>query len=187
MRTAEISFTIFFICFFLLVAIRPTVFTITSLLGEIKIKKELSATLKNQINNVIQAQTVFSQIQSDYSLIDSSLPERQSFFHASTQLKAIALQSNINLDQVSFNIDRGKNEAIPYYSFSFSHPIDFFQISNFINGLTQNRRSIQINNFSIAPSKDLIQDNSQQPDQDITPSGNTLIKLSTKIFYLPLK
>jgi len=187
MQTAEISFTIFFICFFLLVAIRPTVFTITDLLGEIKAKRELSAKLKNQINNVIQAQTVFSQIQADYDLINSSLPERYSFYHASNQLKGIASQANIGLNKISFNLNDSKDEKIPYYSFSLNNPIDLFQISNFINGLTQNRRSIQISNFSIAPADDSDQNPNPEGDQPIVSAGDIVIRLATKIFYLPSK
>lgn len=181
-QTAELSFTMIFICFFLFFAIRPTVLTISNLIGEIKAKKEMTKNLKGQINTIIQAQSVFGDIQANYDLINSCLPERQAFFQASNQLKGIANQASLSVNDISFGLTMDSDEKIPYYSYSYLSPINFSSLNPYIEGFLNNRRLIKIDSFVI----DLFQDpNVKTPA--LVNTNKISLKIGAKIFYLPNK
>lgn len=179
-QTAELTFTFVFICFFVFFAIRPTVLTITGLIGEIKAKKEVSLDLKKQINTIIEAQNVYSQIQSKYYLIDSSLPQRHSFYQASNQILGISNQSGLVLEDLSFNFTEDKDDKTPHYTYALNAPVDFTSLTTLLDGIYQNRRLMKIQSLIIDP---VIAE-----DQTLPTSGSSnqvSFKVSAKVYYLP--
>ena len=179
-QTAELTFTFVFICFFVFFAIRPTVLTITGLIGEIKAKKEVSLDLKKQINTIIEAQNVYSQIQSKYYLIDSSLPQRHSFYQASNQVLGVSNQSGLILEDLSFNFTEDRDDKTPHYTYSLNAPIDFTNVSTLLTGIHQNRRLMKVQSIIIEP---VIAEDQVMPTS--SSSNQVTLKVNTKIYYLP--
>ena len=153
-QTVELAATFFLISFFLLFAIKPTVFTISSLLGDIKSKEVLSRKqLKPKINQVIQAQDTFVQIQQDYYLIESSFPDNPSYSHAATQIRGTGQQFQIFLNRISFNLpqdNKSKNKSpVKTYHVSMGQSTQFGQVASFVQQLLENRRLIDIKKISL--------------------------------------
>jgi len=181
-QTFEISVTLIFISFFLIFAIRPTVLTITSLISEIDTKKELAEKYKKKINSVIQAQTVYSQAQSNYELINASLPDNYRFSQAATQIRGIAQSSGLSADKIDFSLSDEIDQVYkaPYYAYSFSQNIDFDKISNLINSLTNNRRCFQMTSFTVSSPQ--VAKAGQDQELPIT-TNQTSVSLGTQIYY----
>ena len=181
-QTFEISVTLIFISFFLIFAIRPTVLTITSLVSEINTKKELAEKYKKKINSVIQAQTVYSQAQSNYQLINASLPDNYRFSQAATQIRGITQSSGLSADQIEFDLSDKIDEVYeaPYYGYSWSQNIDFSRIDSLLAGFTNNRRCFQLISFTISSP----QETKSGQDQELPITTNqTSVSLGTKIYY----
>lgn len=180
MKTIEMSATFLLICFFLIFAIRPTVTTITALIAEINNKKELSDKFKNKINSIIQAQTVYSQAQADYDLINSSLPDTYRFSQVSTQIKAISQNANIAVSDIDFGLhEEDDYEQTAYYSHTINQPIAFNDISTILLDLDNNRRCHQLTNLSLS-----LRDLDKLSDEEIAISSHqTEISIDTNFFY----
>jgi len=180
-QTFEISVTLLFISFFLIFAIRPTVLTITSLIAEINTKKDLAEKYKKKINSVIQAQTVYSQAQSNYQLINASLPDNYRFSQAATQIKGISQTAGIPVTQIDFGLSDDIDEVYkaPYYTYNFSQNINFDNISTLINGIIGNRRCIQLTNLTISSPQET------KPSQEVEPVtiDQTSLSIGTQIYY----
>jgi len=180
-QTFEISVTLLFISFFLIFAIRPTVLTITSLIAEINTKKDLAEKYKKKINSVIQAQTVYSQAQSNYQLINASLPDNYRFSQAATQIKGISQTAGIPVTQIDFGLSDDIDEVYkaPYYTYNFSQNINFDNISTLINGIINNRRCIQLTNLTISSPQET------KPSQEVEPvtTDQTSLSIGTQIYY----
>lgn len=186
-QTLEVSLTFFFICFFLLLAIRPTVVTISKLVGEIEAKKEMVNTGKKQINQIIQAQNVFSQVQSNYQIIDQSLPSTYAFSNAANQIMGITQQVGLNTNSISFDLDSKKNNqaksVTSFYGYSLSSPLDFFSLTDLLSQINNNRRLLEIDSLTIQaqpPATD-----QTNPTLSASPANPIVVKLNTKIYYLP--
>jgi Tfp pilus assembly protein PilO len=151
-RKVEIASTFSLITFFLVFAIRPTFLTISSLLGEIKAKETSTKLMKAKINNLIQAQDNFAQVQERYQIINSALPDKNSFSTLYDQLQSSSRQSAFSLDSLNFSLKQ--KEAIPSfdaakkYQVTLTSPTSFNYFVNFIDVISQNRRLIDISNLS---------------------------------------
>ncbi|MFA6008205.1 MAG: hypothetical protein WC784_06245, partial [Candidatus Shapirobacteria bacterium] len=134
-RSLEIGATFLLISFFALFAIKPTLITISALVGEVKSKELLQKDLKGKINDVITAQDLFSQVQEKYSLVESSLPGNPRFFQAATQINLNANNYQISLNKLNF-IANDSNS----FSVSVGTVAAFPTILSLISDITQNRR-----------------------------------------------
>jgi len=161
-KSVETSVTFFAITFFLFFAIRPTAFTISELVGDIKAKKILSQQkMKPKINSIIAAQDSFASIQKEYFVIESSLPSSPRFSHLATQILASFQTDNVSLDKISFNLpdDKKKNSkdnsqiAEQSYGLSLNFTSDFKSANSLISHLLNNRRLVDFQKISF--SRDL--------------------------------
>lgn len=149
----EIAITFFVITLFAVFAIRPTLLTISSLIGQNKAKEKSILAMKTKINNIIKAQDNFAQIQDDFPLIESSLPTNPNYGDAATQLEGVAQQSGLSLEKISYNLYPVDNLTSKTDSFSLvsSNKNTFAVSSNFIGNLLKNRRLVDFSaiNFII--------------------------------------
>lgn len=178
----EVGTTFFLITFFLLFAIRPTILTISSLVGEIKSKEVLSRQMRAKINSVITAQDLFSQVQESYQVVNSCLPDQPRFSQADVQIEKIAESLSLSLPGTNFVLnDQEKNpsEHIKSFSFSFNVPIDFSQSPALVDKVQSNRRLMTIDelNLVIPQSKD----SGQRPES--APSGSVQLSFSPRLYY----
>jgi hypothetical protein len=106
MKSVEIGTTLLFISFFILVAIRPTMAAISTLLGEIKSKEILQKSMKTKISQVMAAQDEFSKVQEKYLIVNSALPDSPEYGQASAQVLGAAQASQVTIDKLIFDIEK---------------------------------------------------------------------------------
>jgi len=181
-QTVEISATFFLISVFLFSAVRPAITTISSLVGEIRAKQSLSDQMRSKINDLVYAQDAFSDIQEKYSLIESSLPSSPRFAHAAIQLKNIAHTSDINLNEIKFDLNDEKEfsssdfDMTSFYSVNIDdNTTNFSKIPFLVQDFSNNRRLIKIDRIELSQKK------SKQSGQEDEAVFNASIK--TNIYY----
>jgi len=166
-RFVEISGTFILISFFTFFAIKPTLLTISKLVGDIKAKEILVKQLKSKINDVIISQDLFSQVQERYTLVESSLPTRPRFYQAASQVVGLSEKNQIYLNKINYSITDSN-----YYSTSISTSSSFLSATSLLSELLQNRRLFQIDQISFSLEKD-------------SSSKIININLPLKIYYWP--
>jgi len=179
-QSIELSATFFLISFFLIFAIKPTAFTISALIGEIKAKEALSRNqMRPRINSIIQAQENFALIQQDYHVIESSLPDSPRYSQAATQILVVGQQNQFYFPKITFNIKQKENRKhqlktdpnIKDYSIAINSQTPFVSAMNFLHRILNNRRLIDIDKISFTRS---------QKDQ---PSSQTNVNFSANFPY----
>lgn len=163
----EIGATFFLISFFIFFAIKPTLLTISSLVGDIKAKKILKVQLKDKINDVIIAQDLYSQVQEKYLLVESSLPVNPRFYQATSQVLGLTQKNQIVIDKINYSIQDDN-----YFSAGISTASSFPSALSLISDLLQNRRLIEFDQFTLSVDKD-------------TSNKKININLPLKIYYWP--
>jgi hypothetical protein len=148
-RSFELGATFLLISFFALFAIKPTLITISALVGEVKSKQLLQGDLKGKINDVITAEDLFSQVQEKYSLVESSLPNNPRFFQSATQINSVANNYQIFFDKLSF-VTNDSNS----FSVSISTIASFPTVLSLISDISQNRRLFGLSNINLSLGKD---------------------------------
>jgi len=167
-RAVEISATFVLISFFLIFAIRPTVLTISSLWGDIQSKRILKTQMETQIDNIVKAQDLFSQVQGSYQIINDSLPDRPEFSQAASQIQQTGLNSGLDINSFAYDIPSdNKNSIAPFvkdYQVSLNLTGSFSAVTKTISDLLMNRRLTNISSINIGPSN---------PVTSGTPAGNS--------------
>lgn len=152
-KSLEITATFLLVSFFLIFAIRPTVITISSLLGEIKAKQELSAQMKIKINSVVQAQDSYSAVQEKYDIIQDAFPSQPKYANFYSQLAGVGRNLNIDMHKLSFTLDNPSRNDLPAGIGTFSVTItsknDFGTNVEYIDQLSSLRRIMAIDNFGL--------------------------------------
>ena len=166
-KSVEISATFLLISFFTFFAIKPTLLTISKLVGDIKAKEILVRELKAKINNVIISQDLFSQVQEKYALVEASLPSSPRFYQATSQIVGLTEKNQVYLDKINYSISDSN-----FYSTSISTSSSFLSATSILSGLLQNKRLFQIDQISFSLEKD-------------TGSKTININLPLKIYYWP--
>jgi hypothetical protein len=165
-ETVELAATFILISFFLFFAIRPTVLTISALIGEIKSKELLSKEMKKKISSVILAQDLFSQVQERYSVVESCLPVLPRFSQATSQIEGLLTQQLLEVGKLDFQIKAGQ-----YFSTSIATASSFTSGINLIAALLQNRRLLEIPNLGFSV------------DKESTGSRQVTLNLPLNIYY----
>jgi hypothetical protein len=184
MKSVEIGTTILFISFFVIVAIRPTMTAISTLLGEIKSKEILQKSMKTKINQVMAAQDEFSKVQEKYLIVNSALPDSPEYGQASAQVLGAAQASQVTIDKLIFDIEKEDDQKavqkivdtnLQEYVTNFGVYSDFQSGLKFLTTLYQNRRVFKVNDIYISPEKSK---NSKETD------GNKLLfKYNISLFH----
>jgi len=180
-QSFEIGITFFLSSFFLFFAIKPTSNTISTLMGDIKSKQALVKQMRTKINNVIQAQDVFSQIQTNYQLIDACLPDNPRFTQGLAQIKG-SVDTVKTIDKYSIDLNPVLvNSAVgPTFPNQFTIPLkietNFQNALTLFEKLTHTRRLIIIDNLTLNLAK------TDNTGQSLT-GGNLIFSTNPKLFY----
>ena len=170
-RISEIAFTLCVIAAFILFALKPTMATISDLLGKINSKKILVSQMDIKIKNIVQAQDNFAKIQDNYPIILSCVPSRPSYYQAATQLQKAGEKHSINFNKLSFNLDKDNTN----FSITISNQNDFIAFLETIKTLSQSRRPLTIDTFSFSLPK----------SNTASASANSVnFALNTKYYFL---
>lgn len=158
---AWLSLTFFTICFFGIVAIRPTLVTIAKLTREIKDQKEASQKLQTKINSLVAAQAEYAKVVNLIPLLDEALPENSNFPRLAYFLEETATASAVEIQSLSFEKIIFKEEGKktknknPYNEIVFSAGVagEYHNLKQFLADLEASRRIIKIESFSIGEAR----------------------------------
>ncbi|MBP9817141.1 hypothetical protein KBC75_00105 [Candidatus Shapirobacteria bacterium] len=162
-KAIEIGATFFLISFFLIFAIRPTMLTISALLGDIKSKELSNLQMKNKIDDVMRAQDAFSTIQERFQIVESSLPSRPNYFQSYNEVQTYATSSGIKIDSLVLGLDDTVdklNPKIKTYSTAISVNQPFDIALKLVSDLLNGRRLLSINGINFTVTE---KDNSGDP------------------------
>ena len=181
-KSIEVSATFSLVTFFLFFAIRPTFLTISKLQGDIESKKILKTELKNKINQIIQAQDSYSQVQEKYQLIDSSLPERPNYYQAASQIKKDSSDLSIPINSLNYVVVKvDENKPDPNFS---SYDVDinidgqFSKSVSLISQLLKNRRLMNIASIRLGTN---LEANTASPSAN----GQINTRFASTFYYWP--
>lgn len=147
-RSLEALLTLVTVILLGIFAISPTVKAISSLLSEISNKEELSGKMKTKIDQMIQSQTLYAQIQQEVFLLDQYYPNNPQLALGFTQLAGLAQKqglqvSNLSLQEVNYN------DLPVSLGFSFSVQGNYQQNKSFLSSFYQSRRGIMVDAYQM--------------------------------------
>ncbi|MGB9911669.1 MAG: type 4a pilus biogenesis protein PilO [Microgenomates group bacterium] len=153
----EVVFTLFTITFFLFFAIRPTLITISSLIKEIKEKREVVQALENKINALTVASSNYQKIEGDLYLVDQALPQGATFGDLVTQIEVLAFKKGVVIEnfQASHLTIKEKNILDPEKEIEFNLTVvgEYQNLKEFLNSFSNLRRLIILENISFKEQK----------------------------------
>lgn len=172
----EIGATFFLIAIFLFFAIMPTASAISTLIGEVNSKKELSASMSSKISNIMEAQESFSQVQEDYALIESSYPSQPKFYQSATIVSYISKDTSTPIKQIKFQIDKQNqsNTDSDTFGLNLSTVGSYQSLLNSIEELSNTRRLVDIKSIQI----------SQIDDKQQTGDNQLNLTINADLYYL---
>lgn len=155
----EVAGTFIFITLFLFLAIKPTAFAISSLVGEIKSKELANKKMKARINSIIQAQDSFAQAQEKYSILESGFPSNPNFYQAAVNFSTLAKASSLKTNQLEFDLLEEENKdkkdsQIKTFQINYSSTGQYQSAISFIKELLNNRRLVNISSIRFSQPKD---------------------------------
>ncbi len=148
----ELIFSLFAIIFFAVLAIRPTLQTISGLITEINEKKELDQQLQKKIAALSTAQDEYQRLSSEIQLLDQAIPSRPELVKTLKVIEKLAAENNVVIssiripeipDEISHTKDSATLERIDLY-FSIKVTGDYPSIRDFMSNLHQYRRMIVV-------------------------------------------
>jgi len=184
LRSVEVSATFALVTFFLFFAVRPTFLTISKLKGDIESKKIIKKELKDKINNTIQAQILFSQIQERYFVVDSSLPGNPKYSQAASQIIKTGQSLGTPIDKLVFGFDPDNisktDPNLKMFSVTLNMDGGYRNSLQIASELLKNRRIINIDSlsFSLNTEKNIATSSS---------SNKLLSTFTSKFYYWPEK
>ena len=152
-KYVEIGSTFFLIAIFLFFAIMPTASAISTLIGEVNSKKEISSAMSSKISNIMQAQESFSQVQEKYSTIESSYPSLPKFYQSSSVISYVSKDTSTPIKQIRFQIDNSdKSDQSKSDTFGLNlNTVGSYQsILDSVEKLSNSRRLIDIKSIQIS-------------------------------------
>jgi len=171
-----ITFSLFAMSFFGLLAIRPTLITAISLRKSVADLKKLNIEYENKISNVVRAQGEYEQIRDVIPLIDDAIPQKATFNKLASALEDFALKSDITINQlqidnvpISKSVSSGKLQT---YNFSLIAIGEYPSLLSYLTHLLNWKRIINIT------SVDLNRESS-------TISGTLRLTLKGNTYYEP--
>jgi len=160
---AWLSLSVSTVAFFLIVAIKPTVITITKLIKEIEEKEAASLLLDKKIASLIAAQKIYAENSQRLPMLNQALPEKSEFPWLANFLDSAALSSQIELSSLSFekinlnlaSLAKQSQKPSSYQSINFSTNAkgDYLNLKNFVSLLESSRRLIRIELAGVSETK----------------------------------
>jgi len=148
----ELIFSLFAILFFAVLAIRPTLQTISGLITEINEKKELDQQLQRKIVALSTAQDEYQRLSSKINLLDQTIPSKPELIKTIKVIEKHATENNVVItsiripeipEETSQMTANQTPERIDLY-FSIRVTGDYPSIRDFLGALNQYRRMIVV-------------------------------------------
>lgn len=130
----------------IITALRPTLVTIASLLGDIKQQGSTEKRLDTKIAQLTTAQQTLSQNQDRLEILDQAIPNGDKFASWADRLSGLASQSGVQITQVSMD-DK--------FAFSITTTGEYLQLRQFVERLENLRRLAVVNNVQLVKTTEL--------------------------------
>jgi len=173
-------------------AIRPTMQTIFTLRREITDKTDIDKKMEDKISALIEAQAAYQNLEPDLPLLNQALPVNSNAVQAAAQLQGLATDTHVTITGISISTvpltadtgpagQRTAPNKLTNFPVSLSVTGAYPDVKNFIRGVLNVRRIIQIDSMLFSP----IRESGTIASGSATPTG-TQIKLDLKliVFYL---
>lgn len=153
-RTQKITYialTFVALSFFGLLAINPTLSTISKLTKELKDNRFVEQQLQKKINDLSVLQEKYNALQSDLPYVYSAVPTNPNAALLVAQIQSLTQSSKVKLKTVqvfSVDSDSGKKQYSAF-NFSLNATGNFSEIAKFISSLSSMRRITVQNIISI--------------------------------------
>lgn len=134
----------------LLFALKPTLVTISTLLGQITTQREIVAKLDQKIVEISQSQQVWTQNQSKLFLLDQALPTKPSLQEFDKALEEQASASGIKLSGITFVKVPFSGKNADNIEFSLVAGGKYQEIRGFVEILESLRRLTHLDSVIIA-------------------------------------
>lgn len=181
LKYLEIGGTFSLIAIFLILAIMPTITTISSLIGSIKSKEVFIEKANAKVANFLKGQDNYAKFQEKYSLFEDSYPTLAKYYDGASNLATIYKDSFLDIDSLSLNLDNrdGKTGQVPFNSYKIDivGQGQYSSILDMVKKLTNNRRLISPVTITLSQPKS--DDNNQSGSNRIS------VNLSSDLYYLP--
>lgn len=159
--STELLFTIAFIIVLAVVAIQPTLQTMSKLSKEISDKTALDKKLQDKIASLNTAQAEYYRWQEKIALLDTAIPKNSSIINDVKFFEKTAVESNIVITRINLSEypDATKpvssKPAVNDLPISISVQGDYVSIKRFTDALLNSRRIYVINtvNFTLSVSR----------------------------------
>jgi Tfp pilus assembly protein PilO len=172
-------------------AIRPTMQTIFTLKREITDRTGVDIKMEDKISALIEAQANYQNIESNLPLLIQALPTDSEPITAVNQIRGLAEDSGVRMTALSVppipltNPDTGQKKSpvskLSDFSISASVVGNYANVKNFLTGISNIRRIIQIDDMTIIPQS-VVQEASESATAD---SGTSVqVDLKLKVYYL---
>ncbi|RJR25951.1 hypothetical protein C4578_00610 [Candidatus Microgenomates bacterium] len=155
-----LSLSISTAAFFLIMAIKPTLVTITSLRKEIKEKREASEKLQQKIDAIVKAQEEYAKNAEYMALLDEALPKQNEFPQLALFFETAASSSGVELRTINFEkvgsqpkAVKGKETQTSSFNFSINVIGQYQQLKDFLGFMEASRRMVKIKETSFSESK----------------------------------
>jgi Tfp pilus assembly protein PilO len=150
-------------------ALRPTLVTISGLLGQIKQQKEISRQLDEKIANVEKALTRLDEVSPKIPLLDKMLPVESDWSSLAANLEKIATESGLVMESVTIDkiplvpgeqtAEMGQTESqlpagVMPVKFIFAASGEYTQIREMLSDLENLRRVSILSSVEINTNKD---------------------------------
>ncbi|KKS33237.1 MAG: hypothetical protein UU93_C0001G0068 [Candidatus Amesbacteria bacterium GW2011_GWA2_42_12] len=134
----------------LVFALRPTLVTISGLLGQIKAQQEISLKLDEKIMEINKAQTALNQVEPKLFLLDQALPNNPALQIFMNTVETQASGSGIKMTNTVFSAVTSSAQNI---DFTLTTDGDYKSLRNFVQILESLRRIVHLNSVQMASSE----------------------------------
>ena len=145
--------TLFTVILLGIFAISPTVKAISGLLSEINNKEELSGKMGKKIGQMVEAQTLYAQVQQEVLLLDQYYPTSPEVALGFTQLAGLAQRQGLAITSLGVK-EVDFNNLPPDLDFSFSLKGDYQQSKLFLSSFYQGRRGVIISSYQMSKDEE---------------------------------
>jgi Tfp pilus assembly protein PilO len=157
--STNLALSLLLIILLSLLAIKPTLVTITKLLKEIEQAKQINQQMKRKIVALEQLRSTYPEIERNIQLVDNSLPKQVEFPNFAKRINYFVTSNNVQLvshnfgqfDLLSSAIQEDKGSA----DFQITFAGSFVGIKQFIQDLENMDRIVKINSLSISSKTDV--------------------------------
>lgn len=148
-----ITLSLFFLSFFGLFAIRPTLITGISLMKKVSDLNQLTLAYEEKIQTLVRAQTEYGNIRDELPLIDSAMPAGSSFPSLARKFEAAAVAEGVTLQQFQIdNVPVPKTRAaqgLQSYGFHMTASGNYSALQRYISSLLKWKRLMVLRSFEL--------------------------------------